>query len=474
MALKPQLLATTFVVLIATTAMAQQPGPWTGPPAGSGGSVIYATQQAPFAAPTGNAMAYNAVAPAFAQPEMPAQTGELQLASSTYEAPMYASSPPNMASVPADPNANPAPMVVASGMNAAYGTPVAANGMVYGPGQAVPPGYPPMQMAGPGPGPYGPLPIPQPATPRWYLRGEAVWLFRDAPNIRNLTTYDNASKSSDPLNNRVLLDTDDLPFGLAPGMRITVGHYLTDRTAIEGAYYGANNWDEHTGTPQFPSANGQGPLSAYWGTGGGPFSTSAFTNSNQQFASYESSFDSAEINIRQWFLPSLSGLVGFRYINVADQFQLTATNNASNDDAGQVGYYRTWTNNNMIGLQAGADFTHDLYMRWLFFSIEAKTGAFMNFADQKNLLFNTDTTYDQRSSRETQFTTMFDLSVALTALVSDHVTLRGGYTFLFLDGVALATDQLDTNPTMNNSRDFLADKGTLTLQGPFVGAEVAW
>ena len=60
---------------------------------------------------------------------------------------------------------------------------------------------------------------------------------------------------------------------------------------------------------------------------------------------------------------------------------------------------------------------------------------------------------------------MFDLSVALTALVSDHLTLRGGYTFLFLDGVALATDQLDTNPTMNNSRNFLADKGSLHSAG---------
>ena len=63
---------------------------------------------------------------------------------------------------------------------------------------------------------------------------------------------------------------------------------------------------------------------------------------------------------------------------------------------------------------------------------------------------------------------MFDLTLAMTALVSDHLTIRGGYTFLFLDGVALAADQLDTNPTMANSRDFIADKGTMTLQGPFI------
>jgi hypothetical protein len=27
---------------------------------------------------------------------------------------------------------------------------------------------------------------------------------------------------------------------------------------------------------------------------------------------------------------------------------------------------------------------------------------------------------------------------------------------------------------MRDARNFLADKGTLTLQGPFIGAELAW
>ena len=73
-----------------------------------------------------------------------------------------------------------------------------------------------------------------------------------------------------------------------------------------------------------------------------------------------------------------------------------------------------------------------------------------------------------------QFTPMTDLSFSLTALVSNHLTLRGGYTFLFLDGVALAPDQFDTNPLANNANNFIADKGTLTMQGPFVGGELAW
>ena len=46
--------------------------------------------------------------------------------------------------------------------------------------------------------------------------------------------------------------------------------------------------------------------------------------------------------------------------------------------------------------------------------------------------------------------------------------------YSFVGPLIYHTDQLDTNPTLNNSRGFIADKGTMTLQGPFVGAELAW
>jgi hypothetical protein len=465
MATRPQLLAATFVVLMAAAAQAQQFGPPTGVMYGPGSSaspqMAFAPQmgqmppQMPFVAGSAAPVAYNA-------PAMMDQSG-IQLATASYTEALVAP-PVNATAVPSNGTYPDPSAMYAQGTQQQMGMPC-------GPGPQMSQGYP---CPGNGPAPYAPFQMPEPVAPRWYVRGEVVWLFRNSPNDRNLTSYNNASKSTDPLNNRFILDTDALPFGVAPGMRLTVGHYLTDQTAIEGEYYGANNWDQRAATLNYASAGGLGPLSAYWGTGGGPFSTSAFTNSNQQIATFHSSFDSAELNVRQWVLPSLSVLAGFRYINVADQFQLTATNDSTNIDAGQVGYYRTWTNNNLGGVQVGSEYTHDLYARWLFISIEGKTGLFVNFVDQENLLFNTGTTYNERSSRETQFAGMFDFSVSLTALIGSHLTLRGGYTFLFLDGVALATDQLDTNPTMANSRNFLADKGSMTLQGPFLGAELAW
>jgi hypothetical protein len=318
--------------------------------------------------------------------------------------------------------------------------------------------------AGPYPSSVGSFPVCDPWRPKWYFRGDAVWLTRDKPGDRNLTTSDD----------HFVLSTEAFHFPLEVGMRLTLGRYLTDCTSIEGGFYGANFWDQRQSTALFPSVSGSGPLSPYWGTGGGAFDTSAFSNSNQQTALWQSNFDSGELGIRHWIFPSTSLLFGFRYINVDDQLQLSAFNDASNHNAGDSAFYRTSTTNNLFGVQTGVEYSHELGTRWLFVSVEAKGGAFANAAQQQNVLFNTATTDSQRSASDVQFASVIDLSVGLTVLLGDHCTIRGGYSLLFLDGLALAPDQLDTNPTMSNSRNFIADNGSMTLQGPFVGTEVVW
>jgi hypothetical protein len=180
------------------------------------------------------------------------------------------------------------------------------------------------------------------------------------------------------------------------------------------------------------------------------------------------------LGVRHAIWGTTSVLAGFRYMNVGDLFQLAAFDNSTNTDPNGNGFYRTWTNNNLVGFQLGTEYTHDLWFPKLYLGIDCRGGIYANFAEQKNLLFNSGDTYDQRSDREVQFASAWDLTFTLSYLATDHLTIRGGYTFLFIDGLALAPDQLDTNPTMQNARNFIADNGTLTLQGPFVGGELAW
>ena len=309
----------------------------------------------------------------------------------------------------------------------------------------------------------------QPTPPQFYFAGEVVWLLRNGSNEHTLTFQSNGTP---PYFGKNVLDTNDLGFQYEPGMRLTLGMMVTRDTAIEGGYYGLNDWDARQGVTGPP-----GSLAPYWSLGTGAPNEQGFLGTNRQVATASSSFDSAEIGLRHWFNPNVSTLLGFRYINVADQFQLTGFNSSLGPSPS--GIYRTWTNNNLFGAQLGFQYKHDVFVNWLSASVEARSGAFANDADQKNLFFSaatptTSETNSQREARETTFAGMGELTFAMTAHVTNYFSLRGGYTFLFLDGIALAPDQLDSSPTAANSRNFIADKGSMTLQGPFVGGEVTW
>jgi hypothetical protein len=371
------------------------------------------------------------------------------------------------------PNANiPQPMMPGPPVDSGYG-------YAYGPGPPAVDGLVP--GAPPGVDPYGGTAANGLAggaastRPSWYLRGDSIWMQRSRPDDHNLTSYLNLNNGTDHLNGHFLLNTDDVTYPLEPGTRVTLGRYVTDTTMIEATYLGGLNWDRRNGTPDFATgANGVGPLLAYWSPGFGPFETSAFTGSNLQIASYESQFNSFELGVRHAVWGTTSILAGFRYINVGDLFQLAAFDDAANTNPNGNGFYRTWTNNNLVGLQIGSEYTHDLWFPRLFASIDARGGLFANFAEQKNLLFNSGDTYDQRSDRQVQFASVWDVTLAISYLATDHLTIRGGYTFLYMNGLALAPNQMDTNPTMQNSRSFIADNDSLTLQGPFIGGELAW
>jgi hypothetical protein len=397
-------------------------------------------------------MGYQA-APAAAPAQSPGQPATPQMAA-----------PPSAAIAPNWPNANfPQPMMSGPGGPYGCGPDCGPYGPVGGPPA---PGYPNGLATG-----Y------TPPRPCWYFRGDAVFLTRSHADDHNLTSYANLNTPSDRLNGHVLLETDDVTYPLEPGMRLTFGRYITDTWMVEGTYYGAFSWDRTSGTPTFPTgANGLGPLFPYWGPSltGAPFDTSAFTGSNVQTASYETQFNSFEVNVRHAIWGTTTILAGFRYINIGDLFQLSASDNANSSNPGGTGLYRTWTNNNLVGFQLGTEYAHDLWWPRLFGSVDGRGGIYANAAEQKSLLFNSGDTYNQRSDRQAQFASVWDLTFTLSFVATDHLTIRGGYTFLFIDGVALAPDQLDTTPTTLSSRRFIADNDTLTLQGPFVGGELAW
>ncbi len=149
-------------------------------------------------------------------------------------------SAPPAAIAQAWPNANmPQPMMQGPAGSFGYGPGCGPYGGPDGPPSGPVPGIDPYNAAGPN----GLAPDCNPPRPCWYLRGDSVWLTRSRPDDHNLTSYENLNNAKDPLNNQFLLSTDTVTYPLEPGMRLTLGRYLTDTWMIEATYYGAVDWD---------------------------------------------------------------------------------------------------------------------------------------------------------------------------------------------------------------------------------------
>jgi hypothetical protein len=58
--------------------------------------------------------------------------------------------------------------------------------------------------------------------------------------------------------------------------------------------------------------------------------------------------------------------------------------------------------------------------------------------------------------------------------VCDHLTVRAGYNFLYLSGVALAPEQLDSRPNIAGSRQSVSAGGSIFMYGPSTGFDIVW
>ena len=152
MATRPQLLAATLVVLMASSARAQQYYPMSGGGYGPGSpsmpQVVDAAAQFPFVAQSG--------APMVCAPQGMDQGG-IQLATvSLPDSPARTAPPAGGMAIPANPGFTTTNPVYTQ-------EPTQDFGMPYGPGPQMQQGYP---MPAAGAAPYGGFPMPEPVTPR--------------------------------------------------------------------------------------------------------------------------------------------------------------------------------------------------------------------------------------------------------------------------------------------------------------------
>jgi len=284
-----------------------------------------------------------------------------------------------------------------------------------------------------------------PAT--WTVHADALFLTRSDAKSQTLVT-DGSEE---------VMNTSDFDFGYQTGLDFQLIHHTCYGWDVEAAFMMVDWWqDSRTVTGTGLSADGA------WNGG--------FGGGDEVVGRYGSSLYSTEVNLRR---PMAGGiitpLIGFRWIDLHDEFMLDMTQTSGSYVPGIVS--ATNVDNHLYGLQIGGDF---VIVDTCKFRVETllKAGIYGNVADQRT--YSTNQGIGVVGAAEAnKTTTAFAGDVKLTGeyKITDGVSLRAGYQVMWLEGVALAPEQWD-NTDLTGGTATLDDEGSPLYHGAFAGVEI--
>lgn len=280
--------------------------------------------------------------------------------------------------------------------------------------------------------------------PCWTFRGGAIFLQRSRPADANLAIL----ASGLPL-----LNARDFGFDAQSGWDLGAVRRLDDEYSLDFRYFQVDGWDDSLASAPVDFSAVAFPGGIFSGVGFAHIAT----------ASYNSLLRSAEFNVRRERSDWLTLLAGFRYVNLQESLVVD-----------QVGFFshRVDTRNHLYGGQVGAE---------VFFGARGKI-RLDGWA--KAGIFGTDAHSDYSFSdivfpfngfnaagRQGQVSFVGDLGLTASYRLTDHIVLRGGYQLLWIDGVALASDQFNVQPVDGFG---VGTTGGAFYHGALAGLEVSW
>lgn len=263
-----------------------------------------------------------------------------------------------------------------------------------------------------------------------------------------------------------VIDAKDLlnKFEFEPGYRVSLTFMPSDKNSFEAIYLDLQPWHgekkKHYSDLHFPFSH-----SGY---------SHDFTDAETAHAKYKSHFWDAEFNYWRNFTPrnanyfALSGIVGFRYLQLNESFKLSMIRQPNKSS------YSIHTDNRMYGLQLGLDFQMNP-MRWLSWDFFAKVGFFANDTEQKQFLGDLDNRVTLRHSKKHAWESGFftDVSAQLGFNFLKYFNLHGGYQMMFLSGLAIAPEQVSNHVGSNAGKEDKTN-GTAIIHGLFAGLTISF
>jgi len=307
--------------------------------------------------------------------------------------------------------------------------------------------------------------MPQLAEPLWtnYALTEALFWGRDNQS------------ASQPLvvavgSNTPLISAQDLQFPVAAGVRAFYGERNPNECGWEIGYFGVYGMSASKFASTTPPQFMQMP---------DPIGTSLTTDGQSATVKYNSMINSGEANVfrtsnywrdhtESWL--TVDWLAGFRYVGVEEQ----ASINMVCCNGTRTVPYSVRTRNNMFGGQIGsrARWTWD---RW---ALEgwAKAGVLGNAQKQIQDPLIDDTGFQQRgalSATGTDLGFIGDINLSAIYRLTDVWGIRVGYNTVWIDGLALAPNQLAFANTTTAGTGLNSGDG-IFLSGANLGLEARW
>ncbi|MBM4092084.1 MAG: hypothetical protein FJ276_22040 [Planctomycetes bacterium] len=296
---------------------------------------------------------------------------------------------------------------------------------------------------------------------RWQVWADGLFLTRSSAENIPLAFGD----PIDPKGSEIF-GTDDLDSGFNWGPNVGVYYSCNACTSIGIEYFSVQEWSSAgvaagNISVQFPSF----PYLPEFQVPGDP--TSGYGVGNFL---YTSRLHNAEINLRrrsscfEW----LTVLAGFRWIELGEEFH------ASFATGGTMPYFDIDTNNHLYGGQLGAIVLLHSSYKWTV-DTWIKAGLCANVMDQDTFedfrSAGGGTTYVNARTTSAAFTG--DLGVKVVRRVTQRLSARAGYNLLWLEGVALAPEQLDASDPASGIAG-INHKGGIFCHGGFVGLDFVW
>jgi hypothetical protein len=322
------------------------------------------------------------------------------------------------------------------------------------------------------------------AAPRWFDFA-ADWMMLKRDNVGR-----NQDLASQGINGPRVLSTDDLDFGShRAGFRFSAAVQLAAANSLEFTYFGSFNYTS-TARVRAGAGNLFSVFSEFGLTPLGGFNE--FESAEFMQIDYQSTFDSFEINWRcRWMAPNCryqgSYTVGVRHFILDEKFRFASASTANGFPGPAIppiiparGRDDTDVTNNLTGIQFGGDLWICI-LPGLRAGGELQAGVYgnhMNVATTigSNLL-NTPDFRETLDANDVSF--IGQANLLATYRVNYQWTLRGGYQFLFVEGVALATENFNPVPPLlinpfRPRQQIVNDNGNVFWHGWNVGLEYMW